>query len=477
MSPESLTLLPDEYAYQGYIRQTIVKRLKTGVISKPGSGKTRPIIDALVELKRIYPEGEDKYKFPYGPILIVCSGPAIATWTRQLPLWTDDQDLSEWIIVVRGPKYKRMKQWDVAQLGSGIFITNYSIFLRDIHVIKQMPWAAVVVDEYHKGLLRRSSKTFKYSRPFFKRVEVVIWCSGSALRKNPSSMWTLFNTLDPNLKLFRSYWRFVEAFCIVDDGPFGKIIAGPRNVASFQKIMDRYLAFVPEEVVADNLPEGKRMPLHAEMTKSQAKAYKELNEEMITEIGDDLIVAPNVLAKLLKLRQLLCCPKTISPELDMGGGFEAIWDKIEDDPHCVIFVPFRHAADLVQAELLRRNMEHVYLIYGGVTPEQQARDIDNFKRTAGILVCTIAYAESFDLETCKTSHFLGYDFVLDVNQQAEGRTQRTISAHEFVTWNYVKYLGTIDEYFLSELGADLRNVKRVLKRPQEFINALKGIPS
>ncbi len=473
--PESPALLPEEYVYQGYMRQKIVKRKKTGVVCVPGSGKTRPIIDALVELNRIYPEAEDYHKFPYGPILIVCTGPAIATWTRQLPLWTDDPTLSDWICTVKGSKHKRMNDWELASMSSGIFITNYSIFLRDYHAIQQARWAAIVADEYHRAMLRKTSKTYNFSRPLFRKTEIVVWCSGSALRKNPSSMWTLFNMMDPKLKLFRSYWRFVDTFCIVDDGPFGKIIEGPKNVAGFQEIMDRYLAYVPEEVVADNLPEGKRLPIHAEMTPSQAKVYNELSDTMISMVGDNIIVAPNVLAQLLKLRQLLCCPRILDSHLDMGGGFEAIWDKLEEDSHCVIFVPFRPATDYLVDELIRRGHIHTFMLRGGTDPDVQTRTIEAFKKFRGILVCTIAYAESFDLETCKTSYFLGYDYTLDINEQAEGRTRRVISEHEFVTWNYVKYLGTLDEYFLSELGADLRNVRRVLKRPQEFINALKGI--
>lgn len=466
--------------YQGYIRQKIIARKKTGVVAKMGSGKTRPVIDALVEMGRIYTPAQDHYKFPYGPILIVCSGPAIATWLRQIPLWANDPTLEDWITIGRGTKTQRMILWDSAESaagGGGIIITNYSVFLGDFSAIKRVPWAAIITDEYHRALLRRKSKTFKFTRSLFKHTDIVVWTSGSALRKNPSSMWTLFNMCDPKLKLFRSYWRFVEAFCIVDDGPFGRIIEGPKNVTQFQEVMDRYLAYVPEEVVADNLPKGSRLPLHAEMTKEQAKVYHALSDTMIAEVGDGVIVASNVLARLIKLRQLLCCPRILEPLLGMGGGFEAIADKLDDTPHCVIFVPFRPATELVVAELQRQGHKDVYMIRGGITPAEQVQKTNEFKRTRGILVCTIAYAESFDLETCDTSYFLGYDYVLDVNEQAEGRTRRVISESSFVTWNYVKYLNTIDEYFLNELGADLHNVQRVLKRPQEFINALKGLPS
>ena len=80
--------------------------------------------------------------------------------------------------------------------------------------------------------------------------------------------------------------------------------------------------------------------------------------------------------------------------------------------------------------------------------------------------CTIAYAESWDAETCKQSYFLGYDYSIDMNEQAEGRTRRAISAHEFVRWVYLHYSGTVDDHFLGELNVDLHNITKVLKNPK-----------
>ncbi len=466
--------LPEEFSYQGYIREKIVRLKRLGVLAKPGSGKTRPIIDALVELGRIYPPGADQYKFPFGPILVVCVGSAVPTWTRQLPLWANDPELEDWIIHVTGKKHLRVTEWSNAEsTGAGIYITNSSIFWRDYALIKQVKWAVVVADEYHKFMLRRKpGKTFKLFRSLTRHIEVVVLVSGSSLRKNASSMWTLFTIVVPG-KLFGSYWKFIKTWCIVEDFGFGQEILGLKNVEEYKKLVDRHHAYVPAKVVAEQLPEGRRQPIYVEMTKSQSQVYNDLNKEMIAVLEDTIIVAKNPLAKILKLRQLLCCPKIIDTRLDMGGGFEAIVDQLDVTPHCVIFVPFRPACDFIQDELTRRGYVS-HIIRGGIGPDEQTSRIAYFKEHRSIIICTIAYAESFDLETCATSYFLGYDYSLDVNQQAEGRTQRAISKHGFVTWNYLRYNNTIDEHFLTILSVDLRNVDRVQARPKEFIEWLKG---
>ncbi|MEE8113644.1 MAG: SNF2-related protein, partial [Nitrososphaerales archaeon] len=362
--------LPAEFNYQGYIREKIVRLKRLGVLAKPGSGKTRPIIDALVELGRIYPQAEDQYKFPYGPILVICTGSAVPTWTRQIPLWTNSLELEKWIFSVRGKKHLRVTEWSNAEtIDAGIYVTNSSIFWRDYAMIMQVKWAAVVADEYHKFMLRRKpGKTFKLFRSLTRHVEVVVLATGSSLRKNPSSMWTLFTTTNPG-KRFGSYWRFVKTWCIVDDNGFGQEVLGPKNVEGFKKLVDEHHAYVPAEVVAEQVPEGRRQPIYVEMTKSQSEVYNDLNKEMIAVLEDTVIVASNPLAKTLKLRQLLCCPKIIDPSLDMGGGFETIVDQLDVTPHCIIFVPFRPACDFIIDELWMSGYKNVYMLRGGITAE------------------------------------------------------------------------------------------------------------
>ncbi len=469
--------LPDEFTYQGFARQKVVARKRTAVIAVPGSGKTRPVVDGLVELGRIYPPGEGAYKFPHGPILVLCTGPAIATWLKQLPQWSNCPELADQMYVVRGTKTQRLNLWDQARTShSGIYITNYSVFLRDFAHLLSIDWAATVADEYHKCMRRKKkNKTYAAFTKLSRHMEVVILASGSLVNKTPASMFTAFQIIAP--KVFRSYWKFVTTYCIVNEGLFGKEILGVKNVQALKDITDKYMAYIPEEVVADQLPKGLRVPVHAEMTKEQTKIYNALSTDMIAilEDTDAVVVAPNVLTKIIRQRQLLCCPRILDPSLGMGGGFDTIVDRLEEDTHVVIFVPFRPACDHMQTELLRRGRKNVYLIRGGIGHDDQTREIEAFKETRGIMVCTIAYAESFDLETCKTSYFLGYDYSLDINKQAEGRTRRAISTHEFVTWNYVKYLHTLDEDLLENLSTDMRTAQRILSRPEALINALKGI--
>lgn len=470
--------LPKPFRYQVWARDKIGRLLRTVLIAAPGAGKTRPVVEALVEMGVLVPGAHGKNMFPYGPIIIVCTGPAIAAWKRQVPQWSG-ADLRGMIHIAGGKgssKAKRMAVWSEAKKsGMGIYITNAACFRLDYQVVRQVKWSIFIADEYHKFMRRRKSTTFNRVKALTRHMERLILTTGSSVNKDPRSIFTAFQTIKP--KVFTSYWRYMNTFCEIVDGLFGAEVVGIKNLDQFQKVMDQYMVYIPEEVVADEQPEGSRQLLDVEMTRSQARVYKQISEEMlaIIEESGEMVIAGTVLHKYILLRKLLCCPRIIDPALDMGGGFETIMDQIEEVQHAVIFVPFRDAVDAVVEELTLRNYDAVGMM-GGIGNEEQDRRVQHFKDVRGIMVCTIQYAESFDLETCQYSYFLGYDRDLEQNKQAEGRTKRVISEHELVVWRYVKYAETIDEYIFADLDRSFRMVRDILKRPKEFIEFLRNGP-
>ncbi len=462
--------LPPPFKYQRYARAKISTLRRTAVIAPPGSGKTRPIVEGVNDLGGFE-----------SAVLVVCSGPAIPTWIRQIPLWSECPELSDSIFVVRGNKADRMDLWEQAHhFDYGIYITNFAIFYRDYGAIQSVGWTTVIADEYHKTM--RSHKKHKKGRDktyglftkMTRHTPNVILATGSLVRRNASSMFTAFQIVNPFLH--SSYWHFVNTYCFVDSTPFGQQVHGVKNPGALRKLMDRTFAYIPPEVVADALPEGRRYAIDVELTAEQKRIYKAIDKDMMVIIehaeGLNVILTSTILAKLTKLRQLICCPRILDPSLGMGAGYEAIVDRLDQDDHVAIFVPFRPACDYVCRDLQERTNRNTFILRGGVDHVEQKEIVDRFRDTRGILVCTIAYAESFDIETCKTSYFLGYDLTVDQNEQAEGRTRRAISEHEFVTWGYIKTDTSVDQHFLQKLGDDQRNAHLILQRPEEYIRML-----
>lgn len=459
-------ILPAAFKYQEYIRAQINRLKRTAVIAPPGSGKTRPIVEGVNDLG-----GFNQV------VLVVCSGSAISTWVRQIPLWSRCPEYADFIRVVRGNKADRVDLWEQsASEGFGTYITNFSIFYRDYDMIRNTDWKVVIADEYHKYMrshklhVRARLKTYGMFKQMTRHTDIMVLASGSLVRRNAASMFTAFQLV--NQFLFSSYWRFVNTYCFVDATPFGQQVHGVKNVEALRERMNEHLAYIPDSVCADALPKGRRYGIDAEITPEQKRIYNDLEKDMIAIAGDSIIITPTVLGKLMKQRQLLCCPKILDPSLGMGGGYEAILDKLDQDAHVIIFVPFRPACDYVQEDLIQHGYKNTFILRGGVDEVEQQEILQEFRETKGIIVCTIQYAESWDADSCKTSYFLGYDLTVDQNEQAEGRTRRAISEHKFVTWGYIKTNTPLDDHFLHKLGDDQTNARLILQRPEEYIRKL-----
>lgn len=455
--------LPAPFKYQEYARDKVIRLKRTAVIAPPGAGKTRPIIEGVNALG-----GFSK------AVLVVCSGSAIPTWKRQIPLWGQCPEYQDNIHVVRGTLGDRVDLWEQASdTQYGTYITNASVFLRDYGHISKISWAVVIADEYHKFMRRHKGQTYKNFKSFSRHTPILVLATGSLVRKNAAASFTAFQLVAP--MRWTSYWKFVKMFCFVDDAGFGQRVFGVKNVEAYREVRDRYFAFIPPEVVAEQLPQGRRIGIPVEMDKEQKKIYEDLELDMLSLLDTGVIVASTVLAKITKQRQLLCCPRILGDSLGLGAAYATVVEALEDQPHAILFVPFRPACDHFRADLERRGYKNVYIMRGGLDEKDQQNIIDEFRRTKGIIVCTIAYAESFDCETCDTSHFIGYDLTVDQNEQAEGRTRRAISEHKFVTWNYYKYECGIDQHFLQKLDTDSDNERLLLGTSDAYVRKLKGL--
>ena len=459
------------------------------VWAPPGSGKTRIACEGILNTG--------------GNCLILCPRSAVPTWEVQLKQWLGAAVRQ--ITVVLGSRDKRRRLWPEQPTHSlDCYITTYESFRRDYldglvditigdALTRQRSiWNILICDEYHKVMLRhkhgknvasthwRVIQRFvtqpairddvyplhRYPRPELSKC---VWITGSFLRREPSSLWTAFNMVDH--KRWSSYHRWVSRYCVVNQGRFGIELLGPKNTKELRGLLDEHCVFITERMVAAQLPQGVRYKTVIQMSRTQQRLYDTLKRDMVlyTEDGD-FIATPTVLSQIVRLRQILCSPKLLEPASnDWGAGIDYILENLinhpDDGNHMVIFVPFRDGCYVVSEALEGASVPHE-ILHGSLAISELRKRIHRFKRTECALVCTIAFAESFDLETCKRSVFLGYDYALDVNQQAEGRTRRAISPHNTVYWEYLVYKDTVDEHFIDKLNMDTRNTSRVLYEPQ-----------
>lgn len=373
-------------------------------------------------------------------ILILASKNAIGVWLTHL------QDLHKQLActrtmevrLVRGDAFTRHLLYEKPRTAQiTVYLTTFGSMDRDYQFL-QLPssikaglgnFDTVIGDEIHLRWRNRKNKAVAYAK-WLTRSEV---CrrfhplSGSLASKGgPTDYWAILNMIDP--KLFASFWRFAGTWCEIIDNGYGKEIIGPRNLPAFHKMMSRYARIRIRSVVAPQMPKVTRELVHVDMTSTQRRLFEALHQDMYTFREDgSMIVVTNSLETNTRFRQICACPAILGEEFGVGAAVEDIIERLADteateaDRHVVIYLYFKAAMPHVAKALYAAGFTNISMLYGGIELEDQAKQIDQFRRSKGIMLCTVHYAQAFSLVPSEVCYFVGYSYDPGDNRQAEDR--------------------------------------------------------
>lgn len=464
VSPDVMPLWKKARPYQREDASFVAKYGRGILGHKTGLGKT------LISLLAWKLMGEPQ------PVLIITGKSGLSVWPDEIGKWVwpeVSQDTVENATIYHGHGPRRDASWKAAKtLDKGIWLTNYHLFredfLRHPHLITKQ-WGLVIMDEAHKA---RNRKTDTYKAVSRIKARHKIFLSATIAGRGPQDVWTVLNMLDPGL--FGSYWKFVNTFCYTERNPWGGTeIIGTRNAEALRNMMrGRFYRTRTYEEVAPELPTVTRQPVLIDMDPVQRELYDRLKEEFILDLPDQLVMTPTVLANITRLRQMCVCPQLLDPSLPIGASFTALAEAIEDDPHTVVFTPFRAVMPILQAYLERSGYGPVFQLYGGMEPEDVKERSRQFKDARGIMLCTVDFAQSFALDTVRTGNFLGFSWDPNANEQAEGRLRRLDTKHrDPIFIRYFINRGSVEEdarevvngkvYTVSQFMQDSKGKKEV----------------
>lgn len=442
--------------YQQIAYDKLVKLLRAPLIGPMGSGKTLVVMGVL---DTVYGESDRRRE----PVVIICPYNAIPTWINHITKWLNVP--REEIGIAQGsPAAKRVDIWHNRHRYQFI-ITTYASHYRDAphYIMRNLP---TILDEPHR-YIRKRSETWKRLCSWTLHSPIVIPVDGTPMRHGPQDFFPYLKLC--NKKRFSSYWAYVNTWCHVVDGFFGKEIVGPKNMSNFKKyIYLGYCAFMSEEEVAPYLPEKNRIFIPIEPTKFQRKTIRELYEQLYVELNDETVMlAPNVMTRIMRERQILVTPKILNPEWEYGAGLEALSERLEqlEQPRPVIFTPFTKALPYIH-EYLNGNKQFkgrkIHTLRGGTKANELDATVKEFTNSEDdIMTCSTSFAESFEFYTSGTAFHLGFDWSADVQDQAEDRLRRLISEYNHVTNYYFQHINTVDGDVLEVVRAKKRNVDLV----------------
>jgi hypothetical protein len=285
-------------------------------------------------------------------------------------------------------------------------------------------------DELHKAMRHRNATWKAQKRLDFDHF---LGLSATWASRGPQDLYPVLNLV--NHRTFSSYWRFVNTWCNVEETPWGTEISGVKNLEQLRAMLwSRYYrkrtwVEVGHQFRADGtagIDPVIRRSEFVSMGAQQTRLIDDLDRDMIAVLGEEMVVTPNSLALLTRKLQMAISPKILMPSAEYGGPVEWLASKIGDDPHTVVFCPFREGLDVIRSKLISdgRDEADIFMLRGGMLPDEVNAATDEWKRRKGVALCTTQFAQSFALDTTHTAYHLGFLWDPNDNYQADGRLRR-----------------------------------------------------
>lgn len=470
--------------YQKKAVRFLVENDGRGAVRAPtGAGKTFIALSAVTEL------GFQRL------MIVVPRYSALLTWKSEL----EKRDVlrrfgAELVIVEKWTQIKRAALWSTPPTPPlrQIVLVLYNTLVRDLALVehKRAAFDTIIFDESHR-IRNRKTKNFKAVR---KLATSRVGDSG-ALRRcmfltaTPQSrgiqdLWTTLHCLRPGA--WSSYWKYVKRYCVVEDGTYGLDIVGARRdtLPELKHRVGSYIHNISRKEIRGWVPESVRKPLHVKLGGKVLRIYRQLAAESLAELpGGTLLTSPSVLSTTTRLRQLLVCPALVHESLGAGVGIEAVLDHALDNdlhPHFVLFSEFTQPFPWWSTYLRTRGVPagNIFTLQGGMSLREVETTIGAFsisKRSTApsILMCSIAFSESFDLLTPENGYFLGFSWDQNLNYQAEGRLTR--GAKDHCNFFYVVHDRTVDTSMLHVLDTKVRSTEGVVFDSDRVKRALERV--
>jgi SNF2 family DNA or RNA helicase len=439
----------------------MIKHKRVLNANDPGLGKTLETLTVVNNL----PEGE---------VLIISPKMATGVWKYEANKWYN------WYSLRMTGEFNKEDRYIIRKLyeeeNQRILIAN-SAMLEEIHQWKDT-WSTIVVDEAHLlGLLNPDSETFKILCKF--KSDNLFILTGTPVRKGPQDLYPMLHLLDP--KRFRAYWPFVNRYCHVLQGRFGKdILNRPKDPVAFREMLSHYMVRHKKKDVLQDLPDKIRQPILLQMEGEQKRVYDELLENMMVEVGDEVIATPTILTQDLRLRQIAVCPRILGID-DDGIGLRTIASYLIPEAFShgtpvVVATPFREAIPHIEYAIRKSNKGvEIFQIHGKIkeTAQEIAQRFQDCPKTEKVLIYTIKSGASWTAHSASVGFMLGFEWSTTEQIQCEDRIHRIGQVNK-VFWNYVINEQTMDEIVMDKLDEKNMAIGWVLT-PKEMQAKLKEI--
>lgn len=500
----------DLFPHQRAGVEFLAKARRALLADEPGLGKTA---QAIRSLKRLQDQGEDIF-----PALIVCPNTLKKNWEREFDKWWPGVNVT----VIGGSAVQRRAQFESE---ADVYVINWeslrshsrlapygSVALArcqdcdghdsritparcEVHPreLNTIDFKAVIADEIHRSKDPRSKQT----RALWAATgdaDVRFALTGTPIANDVVDLWPILHWISP--KEWPSKTRWIDRMINTMLNAFGGMMVlgvKPDMEQEFYAAINPRMRRMLKSRVLPWLPEVINERRDVEMGAKQAKAYKQMLENMITLIEKpdtsvDAVVAPNPLTQAIRLLQFASTYATV--EINEAGQetlvmsdpsckIDALMDDMKNgdfgDDSVAVCAVSRQLIDLLSARLTKEGIPHG-LITGMIEADERQRHIDDFQngKTKWILFTAQAGGVGVTLTTARRLVMLQRPWSLVDHKQALDRVHRIGSEiHDSVIITDYVTQGTIEERVIQALDTKADNFEQIVRDKDQLLKMLK----
>lgn len=402
---------PDGYKYCFMVPSTFLLLRRNGCIFATGNtGKTLSVLwaaDYLMSLGKIR------------KAIIVCPKSVMSVWENELH---SHFLFSRRCVVLHGAKARRLK---MLEQDVPFYIINHDGIKTIEKELKAKGFDLWVIDEAAAFRNAQSNR----SKCLNRLITDVFWMwmlTGTPCPTLPTDAWALGRML--RSPLAPKYFSNFKSQVMTQVTPF-KWVPKPDAYATAYAVLQPGVRYKKEDCI--DLPPVTFQHYDCDQTKEQKDAFKEMQKELVMDVGGNKITAANAGVKLNKLLQV-CCGEVYdnngnATTINSLNRLQTCNEIVEQARHKVlVFVPFTAALNQV-ANYLRKKGHSVAVVDGRTSVGKRKKIFDDFQNTDEPRVLVAhpqTTAHGLTLTRADTTIWYVPIFSLEIFEQANNRMSR-----------------------------------------------------
>ncbi len=424
--------------------------------------------------------------------LILCPKIVVTNWKREFQRYSKIHSWDVIPLIGEGKKRKALFEIEATDSKTGtltnnkIFITNYETMqMKELHsLIQKWQPEVVIADEVHY-IKNPESKRGKSLLQISEGAQYRYALTGTPILKNGMDIFMTYKFLDGGKTFGSNFWQFrntwfedANARWQGDPQYYPKWEPRPESYKEFNRRIS-LTALQARKSECLDLPPFVRKEVFVELSKEQARLYKEMKDEYIAFIDaheksgePKAVVAQLAVTKALRLQQIATgFAKDEDGEihtLKENPRADALKELLRDlhEDHKIIVWSVFHENYATIAKVC----DELGLVYrelhGKIPQKDRDKNIDAFNNDVGVRVLIANQAAGgigINLVSSDVSIFYSKGFSLGQDLQAEGRNYRGGSErHTSVTRIDIIAQNTIDDLISQSLALKQDTANQIL---------------